>query len=121
MMLNTEFANLKLKYISCDFRITAVANKSSDRLFSEKGFNEILSKMFIGKSRECNNQKLQPTPDTKRKRKKTKIYACKMNKQMHEKHIPAPSSPSEVITMLKRLKKHKDIEQGKAKHEVLVV
>ena len=41
------------------------------------------------------------------------------NKQTHarEAHRPAPSSPSEVMTMLKGVKKHEDQEQGKAKHE----
>ena len=32
---------------------------------------------------------------------------------MSEKHTPAPSSPSEVITMLKGMKKHEDKEHGK--------
>ena len=41
------------------------------------------------------------------------------NKQTNaqEAHKPAPSTPSEVITMLKGLKKHEDKEQGKTKHE----
>ena len=45
----------------------------------------------------------------------------KRNKQMHEKaHRPAPSSQSEVITMLIGLTKHEDKEHGKIlKHEVL--
>ena len=44
------------------------------------------------------------------------------NKQtnVREAHRPAPSSPSEVITMLKGIKKHEDKEQGKTiKHEAL--
>ena len=36
---------------------------------------------------------------------------------MHDKHRPAPSSPSKVIKMLKEQKKHTDKEQGKTKHE----
>ena len=42
------------------------------------------------------------------------------NKQIREAHRQAPSSPSEVITMLKGMKKHEDKEQGKTiKHEAL--
>ena len=44
------------------------------------------------------------------------INVCIANKQMHNKH-KAPSSPSEVIKMLKGQKKHIDKEQGKTKHE----
>ena len=51
------------------------------------------------KSRECHNQKPQPTSDTKRKRKRTKHNTYKTNKQMQEKH--KDSSPSEVIIILK--------------------
>ena len=37
---------------------------------------------------------------------------------MHEKHVPASTSPSEVITMLKGMTKHEDKEHGKtSKHE----
>ena len=41
------------------------------------------------KSREYPDRKLQPTHDTKRKRKtnKTQIYAYMINKRMHEKHV----------------------------------
>ena len=37
-------------------------------------------------SRECHNNKPQPTPDTKMKRQRTEINPCKINKQKHEKH-----------------------------------
>ena len=47
----------------------------------------------------------------------TQINVCIANKQMHDKHRPAPSSPSKVIKMLKGQKKHTDKEQGKTKHE----
>ena len=41
----------------------------------------------------------------------------KTNKQMHEKHT-APSSPSEMITMLKGMKKHEDKQHWMTlKHE----
>ena len=50
-------------------------------------------KKFIEKSDECDNHKSQPNPDTKRKRKRTKINACEINKQMHEKHIDQLSPP----------------------------
>ena len=56
------------------------------------------AKKLIEKSRECHNHKPQPAPDTKRKRKWTKINTCKINKS-------ALSSPNEVITMLKGLRK----------------
>ena len=71
--------------------------------------------MLIEKSRECHNQKPQSIPDTKKKRKRTNINACKINAR--EAHKPAPSSPSEMIIMLKWLKKHEDKEQDKTKHE----
>ena len=42
---------------------------------------EVLTKKLIEKSRECNNHKPQPTPDTKRKRKMTKLtYTKQTNK-----------------------------------------
>ena len=44
------------------------------------------SKHLIGRSRVCHNHKPQPTLDTKRKRKRTKTYTRKTNKQMYEKH-----------------------------------
>ena len=37
--------------------------------------------------------KSQPTSDTKRKRKRTNIKACKINKQMHEKYIDQLALP----------------------------
>ena len=66
----------------------------------------------IEKSRECHNHKPQPTHDTKRKKKRQKHV---QNKQTNarEAHRTALSSPSEVITMLKRMKKHEDKEHGK--------
>ena len=55
-----------------------------------------------GKFRECHNHKPQPTPDTKKKRRKTESNVYKTTKQMHEKHIYRSVLPShsEVITML---------------------
>ena len=77
-------------------------------------------KTLIEKSRECHNHKPQPTPDTKRKKKMTKTNTFKTNKQMHQS--TQTSSPSDVITMLKRIKKHEDKEHGKTlKHEALEV
>ena len=63
--------------------------------------------MLIERSRVCHNHKPQPTFDTKRKRKKTKTYTRKTNKQtnVRETQKPAPSSPSEVIRMLKQTEK----------------
>ena len=81
-------------------------------------FNFLNSKLrwkkLIEKSRECHNHKPQPTPNTKRKRKMTKTNTHKTNKQTNarEAHRQAPSSPSEVITMLKGMKKHEDKEHG---------
>ena len=49
----------------------------------------------------------------------TETNTCK-NKQTNarEAHRPAPSSPSEAITMRKEMKKHEDKEHGKTlKHE----
>ena len=48
--------------------------------------------------------------------KVTQINVCLANKQMHDKH---PSSPSQVIKMLKGQKKHIEKEQGKTKDEAL--
>ena len=65
------------------------------------------------KSRECHNYKLQPFPDSKRKRKQTKPIKPKSNKRTKNTKI-SPLLPSEVIAMLKGLKKYKNkITQGK--------
>ena len=58
------------------------------------------------KSREYHNRKPQPLPDTKRKRQqeKTKKNKHKSNKRTKSIRL-ALSSPSEVIVMLKGLKK----------------
>ena len=64
--------------------------------------------------------KPQPTPSTKRTRKRTKTNMCNTNKQTNaqEAHRPALSFQSEVITMLQEMKKHEDKEHGKTfKHE----
>ena len=45
-----------------------------------------LTKTLTETSRECQNHKPQPNSGTKRI-KKTKLNACKINKQMQEKHI----------------------------------
>ena len=41
-------------------------------------------KKLIERSRVCHNHKPQPTLDTMRKRKRTKTYMCKTNKQMYK-------------------------------------
>ena len=53
--------------------------------------------------------------EEKKGQTKTKTNTCKTNKQTNARgaHRPAPSSPSEVLTMLKEMKKHDDKEQGK--------
>ena len=85
---------------------------------SKLSLNVGILKKLIEKARECHNHKPQPTPDTKR-RKMTKTNTYKANKQMHKKHtdqLPLPQS--EVITMLKGMKKHENKEHGKTlKHE----
>ena len=43
----------------------------------------------------------------------TKTNTYKTNKKSQEAQRPATSSPSEVTTMLKGMKKHEDKEQGK--------
>ena len=61
------------------------------------------------KSRECQNHKLQPTPDTKRKRKRAKLTRSKKKERKtntREAHRRVLPSPSEVITMLKGLEKN---------------
>ena len=50
-------------------------------------------KKLIERSRVCHNHKSQPTLVTKWKRKMTKTYTRKTNKQMYEKHkdqLPLP-------------------------------
>ena len=48
---------------------------------------------IIEEHRECHNHKPQSTPATKRKRRRTKINACKINKQILEKYIDQLSIP----------------------------
>ena len=64
-------------------------------------------KKVIEKSRECHNQKPQPTPDTKRKTNKKTFNAGKINKQKNAREAlrPAPSSLNEMIVILKGRKK----------------
>ena len=65
---------------------------------------------------ECQNNKQQPIPDTKRKRKRTKTNTYKTKQpNAREAHRPAPSSQSEVITMLKGMTKHE--HRKTLKHE----
>ena len=70
-------------------------------------------KTLTEKSRQCHNQKPQPTPDTKRKRKSTKLTLAKKQTNAREAQRLAPSSPSKVMTMLNG----QDKEQGNTKHE----
>ena len=73
-----------------------------------------------------NNRKVQGVPRSEtaanpwhqEQEKKDKTPRMQ-NKQTNapKAYRPAPSSPSEVITMLKELKKHEDKEQGKTRHE----
>ena len=76
-------------------------------------------KTSIEKSRVCHSHKLQPTPDTKWKRKRTEINAYKINQEVHEKHKDQLSISyiSEVITMLNTTEQNKENkEQGKVQH-----
>ena len=52
-----------------------------------------VNKKLKEKYMECHSHKPQPIPDIKRKRKRTEINACKINKQTHEKHIDQLSLP----------------------------
>ena len=73
-------------------------------------------KKVIEKSRECHNQKPQPTPDTKRKTNKKTFNAGKINKQKEknarEALRPAPSL-NEMIVILKGRKKKKKKNEKK--------
>ena len=74
-----------------------------------------IQNMLIEKSGECHNHKPKQNADPSL-REKWHVQ----NKQTHARdaHRSAPSSPSEVITMLKRMKKHEDKEHRKTlKHE----
>ena len=56
--------------------------------------NIVLEEKLIEKSRECHKYKLQPIPNTTREGKRTEeINMCKINKQIHEKHIHQLSLP----------------------------
>ena len=59
-------------------------------------------KKLIERSRGCHNHNPQPTLDTKRKRKK---HTRAKQTNVREVQRPAPSSPSEVIRMLKQTEK----------------
>ena len=62
----------------------------------------------------------EPTPATPKGREKLQKLARTKQTNEREAHRPAPSSQSEVITMLKGKKKHLDKEHGKTlKHEAL--
>ena len=55
----------------------------------------LLKKKLIERSRVRQNHKPQPTLDTKRKSKRTKIYTHKEKKQMYEKYkdqLPLPKA-----------------------------
>ena len=65
-------------------------------------FLNLYTKKVREKSRECHNYKPQPLPDTKTKRKRTKPNSAN---QTNVRKALSPSS--EVIAMLKGLKKHK--------------
>ena len=79
----------------------------------------VFHKKVNRKSRESHSHKPQPTLNAKRKRKMTKTTRTKQT-NAREAHRPAPSSPSEVITMLKVMTKHENKEHGKTlKHEAL--
>ena len=50
-----------------------------------------------------------------------KLTRAKQTKNARAAHRPAPSFPSEVITMLKGMKQHEDKEQGKtSKHKFAI-
>ena len=46
---------------------------------------------------ECHKHKLQPTPDIKRKRKKTKLNACKINKDLNQSKLCGPRQANLVL------------------------
>ena len=79
-------------------------------MFSLRYFilEQYISKKVREKSRECHNHKPQPFPDPKRKRKPTNLNKHKPNKRTKSTKISSLSSPSEVIAILKGLKKHKN-------------
>ena len=59
-----------------------------------------------------------PRHQEEEKNDKTNMYNWNKQTNAREAHRPAPSSPSEVITVLKEMKKHEDKRHGKTlKHE----
>ena len=79
--------------------------------FSDNTFRRT-GKTLIETSRECHNRKPQPTADTTRKRKRSKIYTCKKKKTNARE-----TQTSRVITMLNTTYKHENKDQGKTQHE----
>ena len=77
-------------------------------------------KKVRGKSRECNNHKPQPFPDTKRKRKPTNPNKHKSNKRTKSTKISS-LFPKQGNRNAKRTEKHKNkITQGKTyKHRLV--
>ena len=72
--------------------------------------------MLIEKSRVCQNHKPQPT--TKKQKKGQTLTRASKQTNAREAQRPAPSSTSEVITMLKGMKNREDKEHEKTlKHE----
>ena len=92
---------------------------SRDTIFNPIKLYKNPPKKLIEKSKDYHNHKPQPTPGTKRKRKMTKTNTFKTKQtNAREAHGPAPSFPSEVITMLKGMSKQEGKEHGKTlKHE----
>ena len=73
-----------------------------------------ISKQVNRKVQGVSQSQTAANPQHQQKRKMTKTNTYKAIKQMHEKHTDhLPLSPSEVITMQKRIKKHEDREHGK--------
>ena len=73
----------------------------------EKSFINIITKKLIERSVGQHSHKPEPTPDTKRKRKMTKINACKtINKYIHEKQLDQLSLPQRDDHNVKRAENH---------------
>ena len=79
-----------MKYIMLIMVYTVTkSNKEQNNQFSlpRYPYTRNKAKKVIEKSRECYRHNPQPTPDTKRKRKRIQTSACKINNQMHENYI----------------------------------
>ena len=118
-----EQSTIIILYTKLSNVTTALANLSWSHI--QTGLScQRLFEAFLG-TRKKVYRKVQGVPQSQNvANPRHQEEETKTNKQTNarEAHRPASSSPSEVITVLKRMKKHEDKEHGKTlKHEAPVI